>query len=345
MSESETHLPVEPVERPSEIEEAVSLDDTFCGARTTYQGIRRLLIDETEHARLTGVVYWNQNDVVDRPVVIDGLAGKVRYIPTFAFRRALYDRRPDCNCSLCEGYESGSHAVQLQSDLGNSAILDQFNSNFAVYLNNFPYLDGQILLATRRHRDVFTDDQNRLLFDFMAHSGFAGAAMQLEGSGATIPDHAHISVFDEALPIFSSDYLPLQEGDGVVVAASSEHPSICYKVYGDSMEARLKLTTFIMRAIETRGLSLNLYLDNQASAYIIPRTNRRSVSMNMKVGLSLPAGMHNGYVEHSTTTDIELLKKEIWQLCQEVTDEQLATALRETTLQGEDPTSILRALD
>ena len=198
-----------------------------------------------------------------------------------------------------------------------------------------------MLLASRQHGELFTGEQTRLLFDFMARSGFAGAAMQLEGSGATIPEHAHVSVFDEALPIFSSDYQPLKEGDGVVVAASAEHPSVCYKGYGDSMDARLGQTAAITRELETRGLSFNLYLDGQANAYIVPRTNRRSAAMNMKVGLSLPAGTHNGYVEHSTTTDIEQLKREIWQHCQAITGEQLATALKETTVQGEDPAAIL----
>jgi hypothetical protein len=237
--------------------------------------------------------------------------------------------------------ETGNQTITLPSDTGDIDFVDKFNSSFAVTPNNFPYLDGQMLLASRQHRELFTDDQNRLLFDFMARSGFAGAAMQLEGSGATIPEHAHISIFDEALPIFSSDYQPLKEVDGVVVAASAEHPSVCYKVYGDSIDARLDQTKAITRELEARGLSFNLYLDGEANAYVIPRTNRRSAAMNMKVGLSLPAGTHNGYVEHSTATDIELLKREIWEHCQETTGDQLAAALRDTTVQGEDPAAIL----
>lgn len=342
MSESARPLPFEPVNQLTEIAgDALSDTVTFSNTGTAYQGIKRVLIERTEQARLAGQIYWEPDEVVDRPLDIDELSGKVRYIPTFAYRRTLYDQRPACQCPLCGALETGNQVVTLPSDIDSTDFMDKFNSSFAISLNNFPYLDGQMLLASRQHTELFTDNQTRLLFDFMTRSGFAGAAMQLEGSGATIPEHAHISIFDEALPIFLSDYQPLKEDDGVVVAASVEHPSVCYKVHGDSMDARLEQTAAITRELKTRGLSLNFYLDNQANAYIIPRTNRRSAAMNMKVGLSLPAGIHNGYVEHSTTTDIEQLKREIWQHCQAITSEQLAAALKETTVQGEDPAAIL----
>ncbi len=263
MSENLRPLRLEEVDQLAEIAVEVLSDGAFSDARTTYQGIKRVLIDQTEQARLAGKIYWEQDEVVDRPVDIDGLAGKVRYIPTFAYRRTLYDQRPACQCSLCGVLETGNQVVTLPSDTDDADFVDRFNSSFAVSLNNFPYLDGQMLLASRQHRELFTDDQNRLLFDFMVRSGFAGAAMQLEGSGATIPEHAHISIFDEALPIFSSDYRPLKEGDGVVVAASAEHPSVCYKVYGDSIDARLDQIKAITRELEARGLSFNLYLDGE----------------------------------------------------------------------------------
>jgi hypothetical protein len=341
MAENLRPLTFEGISKPEEIALDVLSDDAFSDASTACQGIKRVLIDRADQARLARQIYWDRDEVVDRPLDIDGLPGKVRYIPTFAYRRILYDQRPACQCSLCGMLETGNQAVTMPSDMDNAGFVSRFKSFFTVSLNNFPYLNGQMLLASRQHRKLFTDDQNRLLFDFMAHSGFAGAAMQLEGSGATIPEHAHISIFDEKLPIFSSAYRPLKENDGVVVAASAEHPSVCYKVYGDSIDARLDQTKDITRELEARGLSFNLYLDGEANAYVIPRTNWRSAAMNMKVGLSLPAGTHNGYVEHSTTTDIEQLKKEIWQHCQKITGGQLAAALRDTTVQGEDPAAIL----
>ncbi len=333
-------LSFETADQPTEIDVETLSEGVFNDAGI-YQGIKHALLDQTEQARLAGQIYWERDAVIDLPLDIDGLAGKVRYVPTFAYRRTLYDQRPVCPCSLCGVHKAADNAVMLSADADNADFVGEFNNSFTTYLNNFPYLDGQILLASRQHRDFFTGNQYRQLFNFMAHTGFAGAAMQLEGSGATIPEHAHISVFDEVLPIFSSDYRPLKEGDGVVVAVSAEHPSICYKVYGDSMRARLKQTTAITRALGARGLSFNLYLDGEANAYVIPRTNRRSAAMDMKVGLSLPAGTYNGYVEHSTTTDIEQLKWEIWQHCETITGKQLATALRETTVQGEDPAAIL----
>jgi hypothetical protein len=231
----------------------------------------------------------------------------------------------------------------LSADTGDDSLRG-FSNSFAACFNNFPYLDEQTILASRQHKEKFTGEQYKLLLAFVVNAGFAGAAMQLEGSGATIPEHAHISVFDEPLPIFSSDYRLLKERDGVAIAASSEHPSVCYRLYGESVDARIGQTAAITRELEGRGLSFNLYLDSQAAIYIIPRTKRWSASMNMKVGLSLPAGIYNGYVEQSTTTDIDELTREIWQHCQEITGEQLAAALGETTIQDEDPAAILEAI-
>lgn len=324
-----------PVERPEVLQ-----SDSCSDAATAYLGIRSVLLTRTKGARHAGQIYWERDEVVDRTVNIDGLAGRVRYIPTFAYRRSLYDQRPVCECSLCGALETDDKIIQLPAGAG-TVFRDKFNNSFAVFLNNFPYLEDQVLLASRQHEELFTADQYGLLFNFMAGTKLAGAAMQLEGSGATIPEHAHISIFNEALPIFLSEYRSLKESDGVVVAASAEHPSVCYKIYGISIDAKINQTAAIMHELSRRGLSFNLYLDDQASAYVIPRTNRRSISTNMKVGLSLPAGTHNGYVEHSTTTDIKQLKQEIWQHCQAITGEQLAAALRDTTVQGEDPAAIL----
>jgi hypothetical protein len=89
MSESARPLPFEAVDRPTEVAVDILSDGTSSAA---YQGIKRVLIDRTEQARLAGQIYWECDEVVDRPVDIDGLAGKVRYIPTFAYRRALYDQ-------------------------------------------------------------------------------------------------------------------------------------------------------------------------------------------------------------------------------------------------------------
>ncbi|MES2970847.1 MAG: hypothetical protein V4702_00820 [Patescibacteria group bacterium] len=310
-------------------------------AATALQGLKHVLLARLEEARLGGHVYWNRDEIVDRPVDIDGLAGKVRYIPTFAYRKAVYDQRPACPCSLCGVLESRDNVITLPDKDADSDFMDKFNDSFALGFNNFPYFDGQLLLTVRQHRELFTRNQYGLIFDFMERTKFAGAAIQLHGSGATIPEHAHISLFDEVLPIFSSEYRPLKEKDGVVVSASTEHPSVCYKIDGESKGAKLDRTTAILDELLRLGLSFNLYFDSQSSAYVIPRTNRRARSIDMKVGSPLAAGVYYGYVEYSNTSDIELLKQEIWQRCQEITGKELAAALKETTVQGEDPAAIL----
>lgn len=306
-----------------------------------YQGIRHMLLAQTENACSTGEVYWERDRIVDLPVDIGGLEGKIRYIPTFAYRQLLYDQRPACNCSLCGAFSNENKLTALPTEAEDRGLVEKINNSFIIKLNDFPYLANQIILASREHRKLFTPKHYEMLFDFMAHTKFAGAAMQLKGSGATIPEHAHISIFDERLPIFSSHYQPIAESDDVTVGLSIEHPSVCYKVYGESSNIKLNQTMKIIKNLDSRGLSYNLYFDEFANTYVIPRTNERSVSMNMKVGLSLPAGTYNGYIEHPATTDVDHLKQAIWQHCQEITGEQLATALKETTLQDENPAAIL----
>lgn len=315
-------------------------------ASATYEsiagkGMKQALLARTETARADGLVYWESSEVVDRPLDIDGFPGKVRYIPSFAYRQTLYDHRPTCDCSLCNAMDDRDKVILPPVDiLAQSDFIKKFDESFVVCLNNFPYLESQMLLASRQHQTLFTDDQYRLLFEFMKHTQFTGAALQLEGSGATIPEHAHISVFDEELPIFSSDYRPIREDGATITSISTEHPSICYKIHEGSAESRFEQMTLIIDELERRSLSFNLYFDEKTDVYIIPRTNRRSTSANMKVGLSLPAGMYNGYVEKSSNSDIELIKEEIWQHCESMTNTQLAKALEETTVQGENPAAI-----
>lgn len=307
-----------------------------------YGNVKNALIARFENAVSAGKVYWEKAAVVDRSVNIEGLQGYVRYVPTFAYRRTIYDKEHTYSkCRLCEAFESGEVTIPLpKANIFDQDFMQAFESAFVVCLNNFPYLDGQLLLASRQHSTVFTPEQYLLLFEFMKRIKFAGASLQVKGSGATIPEHAHISIFNEVLPIFLSSQQALTNFGETNITISSEHPSVCYKIAGGSSEKKLKQTNNILDKLTEHNLSFNLYVDESANIYIIPRTNRRSASLNWKVGSSLPAGIHNGYIEQSQSHDIQGLKREIWDECNSITEIQLITALRETTYQG-DPIRVL----
>ena len=307
-----------------------------------YEEVKKKLVTYFETAIDNRKVYWQKDEVIDRSIDIVGFTGRVRYIPTFAYRRTIYDKENvGSKCLLCESLLSKEMVVPLPKiDIPDQDFVKEFEDSFVIRLNTFPYLDSQLLLTSRQHSSVFTLRQYFLIFEFMRKVRFAGASLQVEGSGATIPEHAHISIFNETLPIFSSNQQTLMAVGETNITISSEHPSVCYKISGGSSTNKLEQTINILEKLDKQHLSFNLYFDENANTYIIPRTNRRSSSLDWKIGSSLPAGIHNGYIEHSINDDIEVLKAEILEACNSITGEQLATALRETTYQG-DPMQLL----
>ena len=298
--------------------------------------IKRLITDGLSLAKDAGEVFWDREQVVDRPIDIIGFSGKVRYIPTFAYRQTLFTQvhSDSDSCSLCS---LSKNQIQIPNQ-DDATDFDKFNRSFGIFANGFPYLDKQVVLSSRVHRELFTDDQYKAIFDFMQNSGFAGAGMQLRGSGASIPDHAHISVFDEALPIFNSEYRPIKDEDGTFIAKSVDHPGVCLKISGGSTGSIFYQTTSTLQKLALRGLSYNLYFDNQADAYVIPRTNLESKSMNITVGQAEVAGIFNSYVDHSETSDIEELKRQYWEIFETVTGEEIGEAIKDTTLPNDGPT-------
>lgn len=306
-------------------------DNLTNSTKLSYRCIKRLLTDELKQAQETGKVYWDLNQVVDRPIEINGFAGKVRYIPTFAYRQTRFSLGALDSCALCS---LSDNRIQIINP-NNVGDFDEFNNSFNVYPNKFPYLDRQVLLSSAKHIEFFTEDQYKIIFDFMESCGFAGAGMQLKYSGASIPKHAHISIFDEVLPIFNSDYRPLKDEDGTIIATSTNHPAVCYKIFGGTKALRLYHMKSITQKLTLRGLSFNLYFDNQANVYIIPRTNLNSTSMGIIVGQAEVAGIFNSYVDHSETTDIEELKQEYWKIFKTVTGEQIAQAIKDTAVANE----------
>ena len=316
------------------------MSKTSMPIQTEDTDIKQHLLRCVEQGILDGHVYWRGSEVEDRPIDIEGLKGKVRFIPSFAHRQVIYDRRPSFVCALCEAAKSREKVISLPTTVKGD-FLKQFTENFIIFRNNFPYLDGQILMAAKQHVELFTAKQYMLLFEFMERTQFSGAAMQLAGSGATIPGHAHISIFNEELPIFSSRYSTLYQEGETIVSFSLEHPSVCYKITDGSIGSRYDEVNRIILRLNAQNLSFNLYLDSHASIYIIPRTNRRSKTLGIKIGLSLPAGTHNGYIEQLATSDIEEIKEAIRLHCEGVTSTQLVIALRETTVPNKGAKTLL----
>ena len=154
-------------------------------------------------------IYWNYKDVKDHYFVLNKFKGKKRFVPTFAYRQVLYDTGDSKNapvCRLCKNIKIGTNSVKLPLQLAGDRPTRQwftdFRKLFDIEVNNFPYFNKQILVCPKRHELFFSKKDLHLLFRFMRYSRFKSALMQIVGSGATISDHAHISICDEDLPIF-----------------------------------------------------------------------------------------------------------------------------------------------
>lgn len=305
--------------------------------------IREALILYLSQAIISGEVFWQKDRVIDRQIYIDAFPVNVRFVPTFAYRRLLYDKdKVSPGCPICMISSDGKIELPFtQPDEPKGPLFD-FEQFFSFFVNNFPYLNNQFMLTSVEHKPEFSYDDYLLLLKFMATTGFAGASLQLLGSGATIPEHAHISIFDEQLPIFSLRYEPVDFNDQSSLSYSTDHPSAVYMVDGKVNEARLDRTFSIVENLLKNDLSFNLYIDQKSRIYLVPRTNRRSKTLDIKVGSSLPAGFHNGYAEKSESLEIEALEQEIWEQCQNTDEDKLRIALEETTLPRKDALSVIK---
>ena len=73
MSEISRSLPFEAVDQPTGIAgDILPGTGTFSDTETACHGIKRVLIDRTEQARLAGQFYWERDEVVDRPEILMG---------------------------------------------------------------------------------------------------------------------------------------------------------------------------------------------------------------------------------------------------------------------------------
>jgi hypothetical protein len=339
--------PPKPLGRPVPI-----INYPSCGARSarlackTVRGtltVNQEILAWVEGAIADGRVHWEQGGVVDRPLYPTGLSGKVRFVPTFAYRKVFYDgASPEPGCPFCTVLgrrESRQFTLRLAT-ISQQRFAHQFDASFALCLNNFPYFRSQVTLVARRHRPTFSPEEYALIMDFMRWSKLRAGIMQLAGSGASIPDHAHLAVFDEPLPLFGAARRVLAVNDDVLVYVCTDYPGIAYFISHGTVVDRARQVHRLFATIVSWGLSLNLYFDAAGSVFVIPRTRRRGLSLDRKMGAAPMAGVYLGYAENADTQDIEALKAMIWASCQELTAAQWSQALTETTLHG-DPTLLL----
>lgn len=293
-----------------------------------------------------GRIFWDAGRVVDSPMPLGALPAKVRFVPTFAYRQLLYDgpARDAAACRLCAALSGGDGELPLTAAAWAPGPVpewwERFDALFALRHNNFPYFAVQFMVAAREHVESFSVEHLRVILEFMRATDIGAAAMQVAGSGATIPDHAHISVFDEPLPLFA---LPRRRvaGGAVTVEAADGHPSAVFVVRTrEDVEGAARLIASATAALTRAGYSHNLFLERGGDAYIVPRRLELAPSIERKVGSVEMAGVYLGNALGAQTTDLAALEEVIRARCAAVSPTRYEAALAEAGCAGTDAVAV-----
>lgn len=282
-------------------------------------------------------IYWNHNEVEDYSFNLNKFRAKKRFVPTFAYRQLLYDGSKIKNksiCRICKNIRRKSNSIKwpLINDvnrLSNHWFVD-FCELFDIEFNNFPYFNKQILICSKKHILFFSKKYFELIFDFMHYSKFKSALMQIEGSGATILDHAHISICDENLPIFYLEKKKCFESEGVNIFKTIDYPGSLYIIQSKDIIKKALYINILTREIRKYEFSYNLYIDKKNTVYIILRKSEFSKHINRKIGSVEAAGIYLGNALGSKTRKVKVLEKLIRNRCDKMTAENFLISLEET---------------
>lgn len=294
-----------------------------------------------ERAASEGLVLWEEPH--DRPVPVGRMAARVRFVPTFVHRALTYRTTAE-SCGLCPGDRSENVIGPADVPPPWSPSFHRFREVFDLRLNNFPYLKHQVLACLRVHAPTLTSTQLGAFVAFLPESGFRGGAMQVLGSGATVPDHAHLSLFAEPLPVFDLEREEVGSIGDVLVRTCVGYPG-CVLVFdqGD-VASRCEAVVRVLDRLAERRMTFNLLVDPDGAVYVVARTRERSPTARRKIGFTAVAGLYTGYVGQAPTPDAAGLRRAILDDCDAVTALTYAAALRETVWQA-SPGALLGLLE
>jgi hypothetical protein len=301
--------------------------------------LRQWLSLVQDQAVSEGRMHWRPEDIVDRPLTVGAMRATVRCIPTFAERRVAYDTgiASRQTCYLCaardDSLDSGAGARWARS------------YDLVWWLNEFPYFPGHALIGRRAHGTLFSRRQLEGILELVGSDEIRSFAYQTPGSGATVFDHDHVSVFDEELPLcrLPVSRLAVDPTTCVELAVARGYPGTVFVVRLGSLSDRLALALEIIGWLAKSHCSYNLYGSRVGAIWVVPRTRRRSESLGRKVGATMAAGIYIGYPSRRAAASIPALIALMEQECAEMTSEVYGCALRDTVFQG-DPEELLAPL-
>jgi hypothetical protein len=229
-----------------------------------------------------GDVHWDAVAVHDAPLQVDGMIAISRSVTTLAAKHIPQGtRRKAESCGLCDLMTRGP--LDCLAHLPHLAEL-MCNAKLVCTVNNYPFCQDQLLISAIDHQRSMTVRQwiaIRHLFDALE---IASGAFQTNGSGATVPNHAHISLFDERLPIHDLSVQPLRTCSRISVGVLRGYPAAALIVGGESSEIEMRGTAHLLDILEQDGHSSNVIMGHKYGTIVIPRRSERDPTTQRRVG-------------------------------------------------------------
>ncbi|HFU3817559.1 hypothetical protein Si102_01730 [Streptococcus infantarius subsp. infantarius] len=259
----------------------------------------------------------------DRTINIAGMPCLIRFIPSFVKRYKKWDTeiRHSSLCPFC--------------DVGETSNKTQF-STFKYLENDFPFMLNQFTIFCAKHKEFLNCNELEYALDLINKSCvLKSGSLQIQGSGASIPEHAHFSVSSEVYPITMLKRKIFVESKNYNIEQILGIPHLAIVISG-SISHISRITNKILSNIRRINLSYNLLMTDKGEIIIVPRTNEYSPTLDRKVGVSLVGGIYPCYLKNVAKTRNELdILLEMFKHWESVNSENLVTALNETTISSD----------
>lgn len=229
---------------------------------------------------LSGVVSWRPEYVERHRLQVDCREIEVRAVPSLA-GRFLSSREPNRICDLCGMISQKELAVQCVPN----------HHGLVCMVNTWPYFESQLVVMSSEHLPDFNLRQWCSIGVICCELELSAMALQREGSGATVPSHAHVSLFKEQLPIYNWPVSVAFSADRISIATLPDHPSACYVIRADTFERERAAEYHLFSALQDRHVPFNAFWGHPYGTIIFPRSAERDPETNRWIGAPEIAGV------------------------------------------------------
>jgi Ser/Thr protein kinase RdoA (MazF antagonist)/MoaA/NifB/PqqE/SkfB family radical SAM enzyme/LmbE family N-acetylglucosaminyl deacetylase len=268
-----------------------------------------LYLSARKRAILNGEEFWYEEHNDRRTAVLpQGFKATVRYIhmPTYeekkhanrVFEHARKDKTPIYyNDILDLPFVQGERkCMGCFTDFAYDTSVDRYPIElglfgFLVYKPN-QYADDHFVMTTIAHFAEGVDIEmleNMIVLIRAMNLNSDGKVFNLHYSStvASLPQHNHVQLYSENLPILSNDSVPVQNLDGATIEQVVGYPAVAFKVTGDQIRNVVMVARKISDSI--KALTANYERESQFDVQfiadenqicLIPRIRNRSWSFS-----------------------------------------------------------------